>query len=230
MHKIVLFDLDGTLVDSLKLTFDGCNHALKSVGLGPFTPDQFMAYFGKPEDEILANIADDLLGIGATAARNDGIYAAYLDYWSAHANQAFIHEGVPEILEVLLNQGYRLGIVTGRGRPTALDLVLALCSSRTALKQAFEVVITAHDVKTHKPSPEGLFLALQRMRLDRETHGQAWQKIMFVGDSVMDLQAARNAGLISVAAGWDSYAKIEDLKKQNPFQFLTTPSELLSLI
>lgn len=149
--KGIVFDLDGTLVDSFGLTLKAFNHALASQGEKQRTADEIMRFFGPGERQIFAA----MLG---SEAKAQAAYAAYRSYVDENLSQALLHAGVTELLEGLGSAGLPVSIFTGRSWATT-EIILRhhRCLERF-------VTIVAHDhVTSAKPSPEGLLLALRRM-------------------------------------------------------------------
>jgi len=204
----ILFDLDGTLVDSLQMTFDAFNHGLRSVGAPVRTPEEVMAHFGPGEDEIFTKLTTPTLAAAA--------YEASIAYTDQNMGRTPLHAGVAEMLARFRSAGIPMSVVTGRSWKTT-EIILR----HHGLLDAF-VTIVAHDhVNSSKPSPEGLELALSRMNL-KPTDA------CYVGDTPMDMLAARRAGMEGIAALWDRLASRENLEKQQPRHWAQVPAEVWS--
>lgn len=202
--KGIVFDLDGTLVDSLSYTFDAFNHAVTLHGGRPRPPQEIMRYFGRAETEIFAQ----LVGRGqATKA-----YEAFRSHLDQSMGRMPLHEGVGDLLEKLKSAGVPLSIFTGRSWDTT-ELIL----THHRLLDRFVTVVADDHVGHSKPSPEGLHLALSRMRLEPPD-------VLFVGDSPMDIQAAHAAGSSGVAALWDLLASRERLSSCSPHHWAEKPA------
>jgi HAD superfamily hydrolase (TIGR01549 family) len=208
--KGVVFDLDGTLVDSLKTTFDAFNHGIVLCGGRVHTPDEIMAYFGPGEGEIFAQI------VGRERAKE--AYAACRRYLDEHIADVPLHDGVEEMLEELQDRRIPISIVTGRSWNTT-EVIL----KHHGILDRFVTVIANDHVPLPKPAPNGIQLALERMAFRPED-------IAYVGDSVVDIQASRSAGARSVAALWDRLASREALANHDPHHWASHPSELLGLV
>ena len=187
--KGILFDLDGTLVDSLSMTFDAFNHGIQVAGSTTKTPDEIMAHFGMGEDAIF----ERLVGKEKAAMA----YEACVSYTDAHLPETPLHSGVLELLTQFKTARVPMSIVTGRSWNTT-ELILR----HHGILSDFVTVIAHDHVNSGKPSPEGLELALSRMKLTAA-------ETCYVGDSPMDIQAARRAGMEGIAALWDRLATRE---------------------
>ncbi len=207
--KGIIFDLDGTLVDSLSLTFEAFNHGIVHCGSRPHTPDEITAYFGTGEDRIFAKL------VGEDRAHE--AYTAYSDYLDEHMGRIPLHAEVSELLDALRNRSIPISIVTGRSWNTT-ELIL----KHHELLDRFVTVIANDHVSRPKPAPEGILLALSRMGLKPE-------EAFYVGDSTVDILAARAAGSRSVAALWDFLANQDTLEAHSPHRSAASPSEVLSI-
>lgn len=206
MLKGIVFDLDGTLVDSLRTTFDAFNYAIVSFGGKAKTPDEIMAYFGTGEDEIFTRI----LGADRAAAA----YAECVKYMDGNLGRVPLHEGVGDLLEKLKSNGVPISIFTGRSWDTT-EMIL----KHHGIFDRFITVVANDHVASPKPSPEGLHLALKRMKLDPH-------QVLFIGDSPMDILASRSAGAQGVAALWDLLAERAQLEKHDPHHWAEHPREI----
>jgi HAD superfamily hydrolase (TIGR01509 family) len=206
MLKGIVFDLDGTLVDSLATTFDAFNHGITKFGGKVHTPAEIMAYFGPGEGEIFAQI------LGADKA--EAAYEACRDYMDANLSRVPLHSGVGELLESLKSAGVPISIFTGRSWNTT-EMIL----KHHGLMDRFITVVANDHVDAPKPSPEGLHLALSRMKLEP-------QQVLFVGDSPADMIASRAAGARGVGALWDLQAERTLMEPHEPHHWADHPNEI----
>ena len=174
---VVLFDLDGTVIDSGAIILASMRHAAREV-LGAEVPDEeLMAAVGGPGlEEQMHALAPDRV-------------AELVDVYRAHNEP--LHEelvccaGMDDVLVRLKDEGRRLGIVTAKRRQT-VDLAFA----RIPIEHLFETVVGGDETARHKPDPEPLLLALDRM-------GAQAGEAAYVGDAPFDIKAAKAAGLFS---------------------------------
>ena len=178
-----LFDLDGTLLDTRALYADSYMHAFSSVLDSP--PDFAEMIRRRPASErsfLIDWFGPDL---------GERVHRAMLDRYRARAPELFagLFEGVTELLGGLREGGHRLGAVTGKSRGAfeVTDALVAL--------EGFDVVVVEDDVARPKPDPMGIRLAL-------ETMGVRPEDALYVGDTSMDVEAARAAGVQVAAALW----------------------------
>ena len=206
---VVLFDLDGTVLDTVELIRASHAHAVREV-LGVELPDEeLMAGIGTPLREQMEVFS---------AERADELFHVYRA-WN-HANTARLIERYPGVDEVLLeleSEGARLGIVTSK----MLDAVeLAFAALPPPI--VWDVVITTEDTPLHKPHPAPLLAALERLE---GTPAEA----VYVGDSPFDLQAARAAGMAGIGVTWGAFGRAA-LEAEEPLVVVDTPAELLEAL
>ena len=145
----VVFDLDGTVVDTVELIVESFRHATRTV-LEEELPDEvILAGVGRPLMEQMQRLS---------AERAQALYDTYREYnHRRHDELIRGYEGVSEVLDALRAAGRRLGIVTSKSADTTQMAFRAV-----GLREHFEVVVTASDTTEHKPSPAPLLLCLER--------------------------------------------------------------------
>ena len=210
MLKCILFDLDGTLVNSLTVTFNGFNHAFQKFGGKFHSPEEIMAHFGPGEREIFGKVLGDKYG---EPARD-----AYFEYTRGRLHEAPLFPGISEILDECRERGLKLGIVTGRGRESTQFILEHL-----GISDRFGCILTHDDLSSSKPSPEGILRALEI--LDEKP-----ENAVYVGDMWMDIRAARRAGCRALSAGWDIMHNIALVEAEVPDAWFATPSDFLSYL
>jgi pyrophosphatase PpaX len=208
---VCLFDLDGTLIDSGPMIIASMKHAAKTV-LGRDIPEAALAAaVGGPG--LVAQMraldperVEEL--VEAYRLHNDPLHEELEAFWE-----------VVEVLPRLRGEGRRLGIVTAKRRSTvrlALDRL-------PGLEDLFEVIVTADDTARHKPSPDPILAALERLAAEPA-------QAAYVGDSPFDVRAAKAAGVFAVAVGWGGIHAAEALLREEPDAFCERPEELLALL
>ena len=185
--SLIIFDLDGTLADTSRLIFDSFNFVMRKYKSIEMTPQQIMSYFGPPEEIAIKNIlgSDDF----------DLVWRDYLDYYEMHLDETEVFAGIPELLRNLKELGSHLAIFTGKGDNTTESTL-----QYHGLRDLFDVVVTGSVVKNHKPNPEGVELALNKIGIKPSMS-------VLVGDSLSDYRAATSAGIHFIAAIYDNLAK-----------------------
>ena len=203
----VLFDLDGTVIDTGPLIADSFRHAVRTV-LGKTIDDEEMLAFvgGWSLREQMCRLAPE---------RCQELVEAYRGYNEPrHAGLEFC-SGMHELLLGLRAEGVRLGLATAKRRST----VEIAFGHLPQLEGLFDSVVTAEDTARHKPNPEPLLLALRK--LEAEPADAA-----YVGDSPFDIEAAKAAGLRAIAVTWGGIHGEERLRATDPDAIVSTPVEL----
>ncbi len=225
--RCVLFDLDGTLVDTTTLIFASYRHTLASVFGYEASHAQLLAQYGKPLLETMRSFVDEIrrergkLGAAAWEEASDSELLEHLVQQYRRFNLARHDElirsfpGVNETLAALAGRGYRLGVVTSKGRHTT-ELSLA----RYQLRHFMSVVVALEDTPHHKPHPEPVLIAARQL-------GLAVGECLLVGDSVFDLRAGRAAGARTGAALWGPFDE-RDLAAEQPDLLLPEIAALLA--
>lgn len=210
--RTVLFDLDGTLVDSLELILESFRHTME-VHLGEAPPDEaWLATMGTP---LVAQLRD----FAESEAQAEAMLATYVEH-NAEVHETLIRpfEGVRETLVELRRREIRIGIVTSK-MAAGTRRALASCDLP---EEWFDVLVTADDPVPHKPDPAPVRLALERT-------GAAARASAYVGDSVWDLRAGRAAGTRTAAALWGPFSALE-LAAERPDVELDRIEEILRLL
>ena len=203
----LVFDCDGTLVDSLGAALESFNYALDAIGEKPRTIDEIKRYFGAGADRIFTRLLnDEKKGLEA--------FEAYVDHQSELAKEMKLHLGIAELLKIAAAAGIPMGVVTGRH---ARDMEVVLRPHK--IHDYFKVLIADSHLPHSKPAPDGILMAVERMGLDVKN-------VCYVGDSVMDIQAAKAAGCKSVAALWDVLVKPEAMQAEKPDCMARTPGDV----
>lgn len=207
----LIFDCDGTLVDSLGQAMASFNYALDQLGEPPRPPEAIKRYFGAGADRILINVlGDEAKGLAA--------FEHYLNHQSELARTTHLHDGVRELLERTHGAGLKMAVVTGRH---ARDLEVVLRPHR--LFEYFVTQIADNHIPFSKPAPDGILLAASRLGLPPGD-------TIYVGDSTMDMEAAVAAGSIPVAALWDSLADAEAMKRAGAAHLAATPADVWRIV
>jgi pyrophosphatase PpaX len=203
---IVLFDLDGTVIDSGAIILASMRHAAREV-LGTDIPDeQLMAAVGGPGLEAQMHaLAPD---------RVDELVSVYRAHNEPLHDELVSCAGMEDVLVQLKEEGRRLGIVTAKRRAT-----VELAFARIPIEHLFETVVGGDETKRHKPDPEPLLLALKRLDARPE-------EAAYVGDAPFDVKAAKAAGLYSVGVTWGGIHARELLETEEPDALVNSPEEL----
>ncbi len=207
---VLLCDLDGTLIDTIPLILEGYVHTRREMGLSTLSEDGISEHLGMPLYDHLGQWFEK----EEDRQRSMRVYREYV--LAAHDDNVRAFPGVLDTLGECQRRGVRLGVVTSKTRAIAqrgLDL--------TGMGDMFEVFVAAGDTPRGKPHPDPLLSALETLQVEP---GQA----AYLGDTAIDMQAARAAGTKPLMAGWG--ARDAGLRQSGAHTWLDRPSELLAAL
>lgn len=206
--KAILFDLDGTVINTNELIFQSFEYALETVLHTSLSRDILRTTFGKP----LAQIMQEMGGEQAQELRK-----AFVDYSIAHENDIYLFPGVEKALKELKALNIKTAVVTSRLYRSALrDL------HQFELEKYFDVFITPEATEKHKPNPEPALKALEQ--LGTEPH-----EAIMTGDSVLDLLCGKQAGCKTAAVRYSLFP-LEELLEYQPDYVIDTLQDLVPLV
>jgi pyrophosphatase PpaX len=206
-----LYDLDGTLIDSIGLILATYRHTLTRYrGTAP-ADDVWLEGLGTPLREQLQPFAQD-------GDELEQMVATYRDFNFAHHDTMIRpFPGTRSAVEDLKGRGVKLGIVTSKMQ-YGLQRGLRVCG----LDDLFTALVAADDVSKHKPDPVPVFKALDLLQVQPD-------RTVFVGDSPHDMAAGRSAGVSTAAALWGPFTRAQ-LEIHTPNHWLSQPSDIADLI
>jgi pyrophosphatase PpaX len=207
----VLFDLDGTLIDSIRLILDSYHHTLAAHGVPPRTDEDWLRGVGTPLSVQFAEWRDDL-------GKLEAMVATYRAYNLAHHDRMVtVYPGVVAAVEAIRAAGRRTGLVTSKNRQGALRGLTLV-----RLEAMMDVLVCADEVTNPKPHPEPVEKAVALLGADPGT-------TVYVGDSIHDMVSGRAAGVRTAAALWGPFGR-GHLELAAPDYRLETPADLVTLL
>lgn len=205
----ILFDFDGTLLDTNELIIQSFEHVLEKHYPGEYKRPDILPFLGPPLNETF-----DLID----PKRSDQFLGEYRE-WNIQNHDALASEfeGVSETLRQLKEEGYKLAIVS-----TKKNHMIHKGIELLEVGNVFDEVIGFDDVLKAKPDPEPILLALKRLNADRE-------EALMIGDNYHDIVGGQNAGVKTAGVAWTS--KGEDfLAKYNPDYMLQKMSDIFTIL
>ena len=205
----LLFDLDGTLVNTNELIIQSFMHTLGHYYPGRFKEEDLIPFMGPALEESFSSVDPE---------RTEEMVQMYIAF-NRENHDRFVTEfaGVYETVKKLKEQGYKLGVVT-----TKRAEIVALGLKLTNLESFFETVVTFDDVTKLKPDPEPVYKAL-------EFFGSRPEEAMMIGDNSHDILAGKNAGTQTVGVAWSLKGK-DFLMRYEPDYMLDTMDDLLQIL
>jgi len=208
--ETILFDLDGTVVDSGAIILASMRHATREVLGRDYSDEELLQAVGGPglEAQMSALAPHDVDRL--------------VDVYRAHNEP--LHDdleacaGIEDVLVRLREEGRRLGLVTAKRRST-----VELAFARVPLGHLFETVVGGDETDRHKPDPEPLLLGAERLDADPT-------ETAYVGDSPFDVRAAKAAGMFAVAVTWGRIHDRARLEAEEPDAIVDSAEELLGVL
>lgn len=206
--KTVLFDLDGTLIDTNELINESFRHTFKKYNY-TFTEEEIRDFNGPPLRDTFVNLNNDLAEEMIQTYREHNL-ANHEAYVKAFPN-------VEKTIKALLDMDIKIGIVSAKMRP-GVELGLEV----VGLAKYFETIVTIDEVKNPKPHPESVFLAMKELKAKPAA-------TIVVGDNFHDIEAGRDAGTQTAGVAWSTKGK-GFLQQYNPTYMLEDMSDLIKIV
>ncbi len=208
----VLFDLDGTLADTIPLLLASMRAAYAAVGGAEPEERAWLRGMGTPLRAQFNHFEP------GDPTRVEALISVYRDWQVANlASFVTAYDGIRELLDALQEAGHPIAVVTGKG-----DWMARMTLEHVDLLSPFEVIVGAEATTRHKPDPDPLLVGAARL-------GVPADGAIYVGDAPNDVLAARAAGMIDVWAAWGPFP-VSEIAPFAPAHSLQAPMELLPLI
>lgn len=211
MYKTYIFDLDGTLLDTLSDLAAAVNFALRTHGMPEHSIDDVRRFVGNGVRKLMERAIPD----GAANPQFDETFATFRQYYMAHSlDTTRPYEGIPEALAALKARGCRLAVVSNKMMAATQELCLHF------FPDTIEVAIGENEAEgiRKKPAPDTVFAALKALGVGKEG-------AVYVGDSDVDIETARNSGLPCISVLW-GFRDRDFLIQHGAKTFISDPGNL----
>lgn len=213
MIKAVIFDLDGTLLDTLEDLTDSVNYVLQKHGMPQRTIKEIRSFIGNGVPTLIARSVPE----NTDSETIKICIAEMLEYYSAHAEiKTKPYDGIAELLKELENRNVLTAVVTNKAEIPAN----ILCKAKFG--DIFTLVIGDNGIDRLKPEPDNVFRAMNELKINKE-------EALYVGDSDVDMLTATRAGLKSVGVTW-GFRDEATLRQSGADFIINAPDELLNII
>ena len=211
--KAVIWDLDGTLLNTLCDLAASTNAALAACGLPLRTQDEVRRFVGNGVRRLIERAVPE----GSDAQTIERVYSAFVEHYGAHSRDATRpYDGVPELLDALLSRGVKLAIVSNKIDFAVKEL------SRAYFGERMQVAVGDAPERRIKPAPDSVLEAMRQLGVTRE-------ETVYVGDSDVDVETARNAGVTCCAVSW-GFRSEESLRAAGAERIAANPAQLLAML
>lgn len=195
-YKTLIFDLDGTLLNTLEDLTASVNYAMRQCCFPERTLDEVRSFIGNGVKVLIRRAIPE----GTSEAEYDKAHSEFRKHYSENSrNKTAPYEGIMELLHTLKSQGYVLAIVSNKVDFAVKDLRDKFFSD------VIDVAIGDSDATRTKPEPDMVYKAIDELGADKDT-------CVYIGDTDVDIETAKNAGMdcISVSWGFRSHSELED--------------------
>lgn len=212
MYKVYIFDLDGTLLDTLGDLAAAVNYALREHGMPEHSIDDVRRFVGNGVRKLMERAIPD----GTANPEFEATFATFRQYYMAHSlDTTRPYDGIPETLAALKARGCRLAVVSNKMMAATQELC------QYFFPDTIEVAIGENEAEgiRKKPAPDTVFTALRQLGVGKDD-------AVYVGDSDVDLETARQSGLPCITVLW-GFRDRDFLIKHGAKTFVSAPLELL---
>ena len=216
MKRAVIFDLDGTLSDSLASIKYCADRAVAPFGYGPFTPGQYKYFVG----DGAANLIKRCLEAGGDEklVHFEGAFALYREIFRENCMyEVKPYEGIPRLLETLKKRGIKIAVLSNKPHAETVNVIETLFG-----RGYFDIIQGQKEGIPIKPSPEGVFKILEEL-------GLAAQDVLYLGDTSTDMKTGKSAGAFTVGALW-GFRERGELEQNHADAVIEEPMELLEYL
>ncbi|MBR5599275.1 MAG: HAD family hydrolase [Alphaproteobacteria bacterium] len=210
---MIIFDLDGTLLDTSIDLHNALNYALKAHNLSQKTKQETLSYLGNGIDILVAKALEN----GKQNKDYPAVFNTFKTYYEQHLNDYTApYKDIIELLTILKNKNYKLGIISNKFDEAVQEL------HQKFFQNLIDQSLGTSATISKKPSPDGIKLLIQQQNAINENN-------IFIGDSEIDIQTAHNANIPCISVSW-GFRDREFLKSHNAIQIIDTPLDLLKIL
>lgn len=216
MRKAVIFDLDGTLSDSIHSMKYCVDTVMEHYGMGPFSVEQYKYFVG----DGAANLIKRALIAGGDEELKyfEEAFARYKEIFKENCMyQVKPYEGIRELLAALKERGAAIAVLSNKPHAETVNVIETLFG-----KDFFDVILGQTDKVAIKPSPEGVFLILEKLGIRAE-------EALYLGDTSTDMKTGKSAGAFTIGALW-GFRDYKELSDNHADAIIEKPMQLLNYL
>lgn len=216
MKKAVIFDLDGTLSDSIHSIKYCADRAVGEFGYGPFTVQQYKYFVG----DGAANLIRRALAAGGDEAGShfEEVFARYREIFRENCMYKVVpYEGIRELLAALKEKDIRIAVLSNKPHAETINVIETLFG-----RDYFDVIQGQKDNVAIKPSPEGVFQILEQLGLEVED-------VLYLGDTSTDMKTGKSAGAFTLGALW-GFRERQELEENHADAVIGHPLDVLKFL
>lgn len=210
-YDTVIFDLDGTLLNTLPDLHSAVNYALREHSLPERSLEEIRCFVGNG----ILNLIKRAVPTGCDSITTESVFECFKEYYGKHSNDMTKpYDGISELVCRLRDEGVKLGVVSNKAQFAVTEIM------KHYFGNTFHIALGEREGVPRKPSPDGVYDAINVLQ---------GEKVLYVGDSEVDVQTAVNAGLDSVMVTW-GFRSVEELRAAGAATFADTAEELYDII
>lgn len=212
-YELIVFDMDGTILDTLEDLKNSMNHTLKLHNMPERTLDEIRSFVGNG----IRKLIERAVMAGTSAEQIDVIHKDFMEHYEIHcADFTRPYDGVNDLIKELRNRGYKTAVVSNKADGAVQDLCVQYFPG------LFDLAIGERPEIAKKPAADMVNLALNKLNVSKE-------KAVYIGDSDVDVATARNSKLDMIAVDW-GFRTREFLIEQGAETIVSKPEEILGLV
>lgn len=216
MRKAVIFDLDGTLSDSIHSMKYCVDTVMEHYGMGPFSVEQYKYFVGDGAANLIKRAL--LAGGDEELKHFEEAFARYKEIFKENCMyQVKPYEGIRELLTALKERGAAIAVLSNKPHAETVNVIETLFG-----KDFFDVILGQTDKVAIKPSPEGVFLILEKLGIRPE-------EALYLGDTSTDMKTGKGAGAFTIGALW-GFRDYKELSDNHADAIIEKPMQLLNYL
>ena len=217
---IIIFDLDGTLLNTIDDLGYACNYALEKTGYPTYPIEAYPAKVGNGINNLIRRALPEADRTEENVLR---VREYFVPYYNEHnCDYTRPYEGIPEVLATLKAQGHLLAVASNKYQAATEKIV------NHFFPGVFDVILGEREGIERKPNPQIVFDILDRCAKRTKTTNAEGQKTLYIGDSLVDFETAKNAKVPFVACSWGFVAR-EILVEAGIAHIIDQPEEIITL-
>ena len=218
---LIIFDLDGTLINTIDDLGQACNHALSACGFPTHKIEDYPRLVGNGINKLIERALPEEYRQQATVLR---LREHFVPYYDAHnCDLTHPYDGIPELLQALKAAGHTLAVASNKYQAATEKIVAQL------FPNTFDVVLGERDGIARKPDPQIVWDIVERTAQNTYSAEFSGKEILYIGDSLVDAETAKAANLPFIACTW-GFCTTEQLQTAVPDYLVHHPSEILKLV
>lgn len=212
-YELVIFDMDGTILDTLEDLKNSTNYALKQSGYPEHPLENIRQFVGNGIQKLIERAVPE----GTSEADRQKVYEAFRAHYKVHcADNTKPYDGIPDLIIKLREAGIKTAVVSNKADPAVQDLVIEY------FPNMFDVSVGEKPGVAKKPAPDAVDFVLETLSIPRE-------RAIYIGDSDVDIATAENSHMDSIIVTW-GFRDLEFLKAHGAKTIVDTTEEILELL